>query len=48
MCLWHQVVLQVHKNASENDKDTKFIIKITMSEIKTELQLQSLKKWKLK
>ena len=36
------------ENASENVKDTETTIKITKSEIKTELVLQSLKKSKLK
>jgi len=36
------------ENASENGKDIKIMIKITKSEIKTELELQSLQKSKLK
>jgi len=36
-------VTSTQENARENDKDTEIIIKITQSEIKTELEFQSLK-----
>ena len=47
-CLWHQIVLQVHKKMQVKMTKTESMMKITKSEINTELEWQSPKKIKTK